>query len=264
MRIISSLYDFTDTDVWNGRYRTIECKKALSPSKLPGIDYALNPYGGCAHGCVYCYAPEVTHTPWEEWRCIRVRGNIVERLCKELPFVNGVIGIGTTTDPYQYAESRFGLTGQCLRVLRDNNFRIHIHTKSDLILRDVDILRNMKGVVGITVTNIDNRASKITEPGAPLPSKRFATLRSLSEEGIDTYALVGPVLNLLEGREREFVDAISSTGTKTVYIDSLNSRPVLSERLARMKITGSSTALEKIRKLASEDGLRVYDVFDRP
>ncbi|MFA7149998.1 MAG: radical SAM protein, partial [Candidatus Methanomethylophilaceae archaeon] len=134
----------------------------------------------------------------------------------------------------------------------------------DLIMRDLDILRNMKGVVGITVTNIDNRASKITEPGAPLPSKRFATLRSLSEEGIDTYALVGPVLNLLEGREREFVDAISSTGTKTVYIDSLNSRPVLSERLARMKITGSSTALEKIRKLASEDGLRVYDVFDRP
>ena len=257
------MYDFTDADIWNGQYRIVECKKALSPSKLPGIDYALNPYGGCAHGCVYCYAPEVTHTPWNEWRRIRVKSNIVERLGKELSFVDGVIGIGTTTDPYQYAESRFRLTEQCLRSLKDNDCKIHVHTKSDLILRDIDILGDMKSTIGITVTNIDDRASKITEPGAPLPSKRFAALKALSEEGIDTYALVGPVLNLLDGKEKEFVDAVLSTGTKTMYIDSLNNRPLLSERLAKMNIAGSSAALEKIRKLASDGGLWVYDVFNR-
>jgi DNA repair photolyase len=257
------LYDFTDADAWDGPYKVVECKKALSPSKLPDIDYALNPYGGCAHGCVYCYAPEVTHSSWNEWRIVRVKSNVAERLGKELSYVDGVIGIGTTTDPYQYAESRFRLTEQCLHILKEKDCRVHIHTKSDLILRDVDLIQEMKSTVGITVTNIDDRASKITEPGAPLPSRRFLALKNLSEAGIDTYALVGPVLNLLEGRERDFVDAVLSTGTKKIYIDSLNSRPLLSERLSKMNIVGSSAALEKIRRLASKDGLWVYDVFNR-
>jgi len=233
----------------------------LSPSGLPGIDYALNPYGGCEHGCVYCYAPEVLHTDWKDWRVVKVRSNIPDRLSKELSGLDGTIGIGTVTDPYQYAEKRFKLTQRCLKILKERDFRIHLHTKSDLVLRDADLLASMRGEVGVTITGIDEKYSKITEPGAPLPVKRLYALEQLTSRGVDTYALIGPILNHLEGNEKDFVDAVVSTGVKRVFIDSLNLRPQLMERLNRMNIRGSEEAKENIRKLAVDSGLIVKNVF---
>jgi DNA repair photolyase len=258
---ITDLIEFQEREEWDGLYRITECKRALSPSGLPGIDYALNPYGGCEHGCVYCYAPEVLHTEWKDWRVVKVRTNITDRLAKELVGLSGTVGIGTVTDPYQYAEKRFLLTKNCLEILKAKDFRVHIHTKSDLILRDTELIASMKGEVGITITTLDDKRSKITEPGAPLPDKRLNTLKKLTDAGIDTYALVGPVLDHLEGHEKELVDAITATGTKRMSIDSLNGRPQLSERLSRMNIHGSDRAKEKIRSYAMNAGIRVEDVF---
>ena len=153
------------------------------------------------------------------------------------------------------------LTRHCLSVMEGHGLRYHIHTKSDLILRDLDLLSRMKGEVGVTLTGLDDRISKITEPGAPLPGKRLETLKTLTGEGIDTYALVGPVLKFLEGKEEEFVEAVAATGTKRMCLDRLNLRPLLSERLERMNITGSVSALEKIRVLAKDAGIEVSDVF---
>jgi len=175
--------------------------------------------------------------------------------------LDGTIGIGTVTDPYQYAEKRFKLTQKCLFILNERDFRIHLHTKSDLVLRDTELLASMRGEVGITVTSIEDRYSKITEPGAPLPSKRLEALKQLTSAGIDTYALIGPVLNHLEGKEEDFVNAVASTGVKRVYIDALNPRPLLMERLNRMNIRGSETSKEKIRQFAMGSGLSVKDVF---
>jgi DNA repair photolyase len=261
LRIITNLLDFTSDEDWDGIYETVKCKRALSPSKLPEMDYALNPYGGCEHGCVYCYAPEVTHTDWKGWRIVRVKINIADRLAKELTNVRGVVGIGTVTDPYQYAEKRFMLTRQCLEVLKNKGTKIHIHTKSDLILRDRDLISSMESEVGITLTTLDDRISCITEPGAPLPARRLNALKELTDAGIGTYALVGPVLNTLEGKEEDFVNAIVSAGTKRMSLDRLNLRPKMTERLSRMGIKGSDRALEKIRKLSEDAGLEVSDVF---
>jgi DNA repair photolyase len=258
---MSSLLDFTDGKEWNGPYVIAECKKALSPSKLPGIDHALNPYGGCGHGCLYCYAPELTYTEWEDWRTVRIKANIESRLGKELKNVKGTIGIGTTTDPYQPAEERFELTKKCLIKLKEKGMRIHLHTKSDLILRDISILKEMEGDVAITITSVDERISKIIEPYAPSPARRLKALKELTEAGIDTYALVGPILSVLEGNEKEFVNAIVSTGTKRMYLDKLNERPLLKERMDAVKIKGSPKAKERIRSLAEAAGMKVYDVF---
>ena len=192
---------------------------------------------------------------------VKVRSNIPDRLSKELAGLEGTIGIGTVTDPYQYAEKRFRLTLKCLEILKERNFRIHLHTKSDLILRDIDLISGMKGEVGITITTIIEKYSKITEPGAPLPKQRLETLKRLCDKGVDAYALIGPVLNHLEGIEEQFVDSIVATGVKRVFIDSLNSRPYLTARLSRMNIRGSDRSKEKIRKLASDAGLEVKDVF---
>ncbi len=258
---ITNLYDFNGID-YSGKCELIECKKALSPSKLPDMDYALNPYSGCEHGCIYCYAPEVTHSEWETWRIVRVKINITDRLLKELPYAEGIIGIGTVTDPYQSAESKYQLTRQCLEILRNNDREIHMHTKSDLILRDKDIIAEMKGLVAVTITGIDDKFSKITEPGAPLPSKRLNTLKELTECGIRTYALVGPVLSHLEGKEKEFVESIADTGVKLMYIDKLNRRPLLNERLKRRNIEGGSAdCLLKIKEFSTSYGIEIRNVF---
>ena len=258
---MSNLLEFTEGSGWNGNYVITRCRKALSPSKLPGIDHALNPYGGCGHGCLYCYAPELTYTEWDDWHIIRVKMGIEGRLGKEIGAVKGTIGIGTTTDPYQPAEERFELTRKCLIKLKEKGMRIHLHTKSDLILRDLPLLREMNGEVGITITAVNAETSKITEPNAPSPEQRINALAKLTSAGIDTYALAGPVLSVLDGKEKEFVDMIASTETKRMFLDSLNGRPLLSQRMNAIGIKNSEKAKEKIRTLAASAGIKVFDVF---
>lgn len=182
-------------------------------------------------------------------------------MSREITSLSGVIGIGTVTDPYQYAEKRFCLTRSCLEVIGRSDMGIHIHTKSDLILRDVDLISKMKGQVGVTITGLDENRSKMTEPGAPMPKARLDTLSELVNEGIDCYALIGPVLDHLEGNERELADAIISTGVKRAVIDSLNLRPKLSERLDRMGIKGSTEAEKKISQFLLESGIDVERAF---
>lgn len=241
----------------------VRCRRALAPSALPEMDYALNPYSGCEHGCVYCYAPEVTHTDWSSWRVVGVKVNVAERLAKELSGLKGTIGIGTVTDPYQAAEARFGLTRECLEVLSGRGFPIHMHTKSDLILRDLDLLKGFEGQVAVTLTTVDEKVSKVTEPGAPLPDARLRALKELTSAGLNTYALIAPVLDRLEGKEEDFCRAVADTGVKRAALDPLNLRPEMSKRLARMNIKGSMASLEKVRRLLAEEGIEVRDVFPR-
>ncbi len=246
---------------WDGVYEIIECKKALSPSGLPDIDYALNPYSGCEHGCIYCYGPNTTHSELSTWRVVRVRRNIPDRLLRELPAVDGTIGIGTVTDPYQYAEKRFRLTRFCLEVLRSKNRRIHLHTKSDLVTRDIDLLQEISGVTGVTITTLDDRVSKMTEPGAPLPSKRLHALSELAAAGVNVYALVAPVMSTLEGKERELVEAVHEAGVRTIYYNSLHLHYIDPTRILRMGITQSTPAEQELKRWGHELGVDVIDVF---
>lgn len=255
------LMDFINADAWDGPYEAVECRKALSPSRLPGLNYALNPYGGCTHGCVYCYAPEVTHAEWRTWRVVRVRVNIAERLSRELRGLSGTIGIGTVTDPYQEPERRFELTRSCLDVLQGSGMSVNIMTKSDLVLRDIDLIAGLDHAVGMTLTTTDDSISKRLEPGAPLPGRRIAALKALADAGIRTYILLGPLMSVIEGRERELADAVLSTGARLASIDGLNLRPQLSERLGRMGVGPSRSSVMLVRRYLEEGGLRVEDAF---
>lgn len=263
MRTISNLDDFVeDNSGYDGKYEIIQCKRALSPSGLPEMDFALNPYTGCDHGCLYCYAPGVTHRDWDTWRVVRVKINIADRLSKEIKYADGTIGIGTVTDPYQRAETKFELTRRCLQIISLAGKPIHMHTKSDLILRDTDLLSEIDSIVGITVTGIDDRASKIAEPGAPLPARRLEALKQLTSAGIRTYALIGPILSHLEGNEESFIDAIARTGTTMIYLDKLNMRNVPEERLTRRHIFGGSpVCLQRLKSFAEAVGIECNDVF---
>jgi DNA repair photolyase len=219
------------------RYTETTCKTALSKSLLPGLDYSLNPYTGCGHGCIYCYAPATLRyggpEPWGTF--VTAKTNIpamLERELRRMP--RGVVGISTVTDPYQPAESRLKLTRSCLEVLRAKQFPVCIQTKSALVIRDIDLIRDFRvKEVGLTVTTLDDEASAILEPGASLPRERLDALKRLTDAGIPTWAFVGP---LVPG----FVDAASlsrlltsvkEAGAGKVLVDKLRLKPGLWEKM---------------------------------
>ena len=261
---MANLYDFIEKGEWDGKFRTVECSRALSPSGIPGLDFVVNPYGGCNHGCVYCYAPEVTHSDWKDWRVVKVRSNMATRLARELKNIdhNAIIGLGSSTDPYQYAESRFQITRDCLTVLKRFNSTVHIITKSDLVTRDIDLLKEMDCTVGMTITGIDERMSKITEPGAPMPERRLAALKELIDNGITAYVMGDPMMSQIEGHESEYVEALASTGVRSIEVGPVNYRPELRARMERMHLRSASVmSIEKIKRLALAKGFRVNDLF---
>lgn len=220
--------------------RRVQCKTALSRSGLPGLDWALNPYRGCGHACSYCYAQDVTRfemaRPWGD--VVEVKVNIVSRLKDELRNgVRGVYGIGTVTDPYQPAERKFELTRRCLEVLRREGAKVSILTKSDLVLRDLDLLRGWEGAeVGVSIGCSDDRIAQVIEPGAPSPSTRFSALKSLSEAGIDIYLMAAPIVSPYCDSEQQLVELVTratAARVRRLMWDKFNPKPCAGARLRR-------------------------------
>jgi len=179
--------------------REIKAKSILTKSGIPGVDYCVNPYVGCSHGCRYCYATFMKrysgHT--EAWGgFVDVKINAPEILQKQLKRARmGRVMISSVTDAYQPIESKYKLTRQCLEALLQCQFPVDILTKSPLVLRDMDIIKKFKDIeAGITITTNDEKMQKIFEPNAPSIMARIRTLKALHDKGIYTYAFIGPVL----------------------------------------------------------------------
>lgn len=207
--------------------KTIEvaCKYAISPSRLPGYDYALNPYRGCGHGCTYCYAPDVLRETREWGNFVDVKRNMPTILAKEVKRKKkGVVGIGTVTDAYQPIEKKFEVTRFSLEQLLKEDFPICIQTKSDLVLRDLDLIRRFSdSEVGFTVAFLDEGTRKLFEPNASPIERRLSTLRTLSDESVKTWAFIGPILPHVSLNELlELARQIANTGVDHVLVDKLN------------------------------------------
>ncbi len=227
--------------------RLVECKSAISPSRLPGLDWAINPYRGCAHACRYCYAQDVTRFEMgREWgSVVEAKTNIVSRLKKELEKgATGVYGIGTVTDPYQPAEKEYELTRGCLVQLKRAKARVSILTKSDLVLRDSDILSDWDGSeVGVSIGCPHDEVASYTEPGACPPSRRFAALARLSEAGIASYLMAAPILpGIGDSREalEDLVQRAADAGVSRIIWDVFNPKPLAT---ARLKLALSSKGI---------------------
>ncbi|MDD4307646.1 MAG: radical SAM protein [Thermoplasmata archaeon] len=219
--------------------REAKASTALSPSKLPGLDWALNPYRGCQHGCVYCYSADVMHMSAEdEWGTfVEVRRNIPVILAREKKKCSGTVGLGTVTDPYQPIEGKTMLTRYCLEQLAAGECRVCIQTKSDLVTRDIDILRTMKGAeVGITVSTMNPEIAAMLEPGAPEPAKRMAALAMLSGAGISTWVFLGPIIPGMNDSSESMeavIKAAKQAGCSKVIYDKLRLKPILRERMKK-------------------------------
>ena len=209
--------------------KEIECKSILTKSGIEGVDYALNPYVGCAHGCVYCYASFMKRFTGhkEEWGTfVDVKVNAAEVLARQMRRAKkGSVVPSTVTDPYQPLEEGYEITHACLEVLRDYDFPVSILTKSDLVLRDLDLLRSLKDVeVGFTITTLDDEVQRVLEPHSPPASARLAALAELAGAGVKTWAFCGPLLPFLSDGEEQ-IDALfgelSRVGVSYIIVDSM-------------------------------------------
>jgi DNA repair photolyase len=204
-------------------------RRIITRNDSPDIsfDRSINPYRGCEHGCVYCFA-RPTHaylglSPGLDFESkLFMKPNAPELLERELSapgYQPKIIAIGTNTDPYQPIERRHQIMRRILEVLERAGHPVGIVTKSALVLRDLDILARMASrdlvKVALSVTTLDPTLARIMEPRASTPPRRLEALRQLVNAGIPTSTLVAPVIPAINDAEIErILEAVASTGVR--------------------------------------------------
>jgi DNA repair photolyase len=184
----------------------IKAKTILNHVKQPdnwfGLKYNMNLYRGCQHQCIYCDSRSECYR-LGDLADIRVKVNALELLEDVLPRkrVRGTIGFGSMNDLYMPIEKEYRLARGALEIIQHYQFPVHILTKSDLVVRDIDVLseiNQMYAAVSFTITTADDELASKVEPGAPLPSSRFRSMRELADAGILTGVTMMPILPFLE------------------------------------------------------------------
>ena len=208
------------------KINTIQCKTLLTKSRLPEADYCINPYVGCLHGCVYCYARFMKRfTGHDElWgRFLDVKINAREVLAKELARKpkRGMVLLGSVTDAYQPVERKYRITRGILEILLQHDFPVSVLTKSNLVVRDLDLFKQFSQCeVGLTVTTTEQEIACNFEPRSSTPQRRIGALNTLHQSGITTYAFIGPILPGLTDLEAVF--ATIQGKVNFVMAESLN------------------------------------------
>ncbi|QUL98726.1 MAG: radical SAM protein [Candidatus Fermentithermobacillus carboniphilus] len=277
--------------------REVTCRSALVRSGIPGVDYVINPYSGCLHRCVYCYASFMSRFhgnegEWGTWADAKV--NVAQILRKEMLLSRKVLSPGlqlgehpsapprvlrvmmaSVTDPYQPPERAYKLTRSCLEILSQlgksggwsasfkwEALELSILTKSDLVVRDLDILQDIPNAeVGMTITNPVDSISKRYEPGATPSSRRFEVLRRMSSAGLQTWGFFGPVLPYHSDSPRvirEMLIRFRDAGVRRVLVDRFNPYPSAVARFRQVAHPDAILALNRYLKnpLAYLDYLR--------
>jgi DNA repair photolyase len=197
--------------------REVFSKTVMTKTAIPGLDYCINPFVGCAHGCRYCYATFMKRftghlEPWGEF--IDVKVNAPQVLRRQLRRAKrGLVSLSTVTDPYQPVEKKYRITRKCLEALLEYQFPVSILTRSPLCLRDLDLFKQFKTIdVGLSITTHDEEMRKIFERNSPSIASRIEALKTLHGEKVSTYAFIGPMLPLdpaeLVGRLTGSVDEV--------------------------------------------------------
>lgn len=225
-----------------------QSQSIITPGKLPGSDYVVNPYSGCAFGCVYCYAEftrKFTNHINDEWgKYVDIKINTPElfekelqklagKISKRMVFKNGnkpVLFFGSVTDPYQGVEAKYELTRKCLEIIAESNIKnsveISLLTKSPLVTRDIERFKQIPNLeIGMTISSTDDNISKLFECYAPPSSLRIQALKKLNDVGLNTYAFVGPLLPHFVANEdslKKLFKAIKESGTRRVWVEHIN------------------------------------------
>ena len=229
------------------RIEEVTAKSIIVPSKLPDVDYVINPYTGCQFGCLYCYATFVgrfVNEPRSNWgNYVYVKSNAIALAKDQLSSwgakrKQSSILFSSVTDPYHGIERKYRLTRGILEVFVEQGYTgpISILTKSPLVIRDVELLKKINADVGLTITTTDDQLSRFLEVKAPLASRRLDTVTKLIQEGIRTYVFVGPLLPHFRYQPELLDDlfrAIADTGTQEVYVEHINLPKYVKDQMSK-------------------------------
>lgn len=176
----------------------MSCEKLLSPTSIEIADYVINPYRGCVYGCIYCYARKnkAFLKQQKKWGTfVDVKTNALEVLDQEMKKINPTrVLIGSITESYQPAENRYRLTRGVIKKLSDKNIPVTILTKSNLIVRDIDLLSKVAdNKICFTINTLDEGDKLVFEPFSSSIKARIKAVRELNEKGINAYVHIGPV-----------------------------------------------------------------------
>jgi len=238
----------------------------------------FNPYTGCDHKCVYCYAS--SYIP--NFADCRPKKDLLVTLKREAAKLNGeTISIANSSDPYPRAEVSAGLTRRCLEILSESNCKIQIITKSNLVVRDDDLLSKIPATVALTITTDDDQIAKLIEPNAPAPSQRLRAVQDLIKAGIPVSVRIDPIIPNLNDQPQKLITELANIGVKHLTCSTYKAKadnwmrltqamPTLMERLKPLyfqlgeKIGGSTLLskdvrykiLKSARDLAVENGMK--------
>ena len=185
----------------------------------------MNIYKGCCHGCIYCDSRSDCYGI-EDFDRVRIKENSINLIEKDLKSKRkkGIVATGAMSDPYNPFEEKFLLTRKALELIDKYNYGAAIATKSDLIIRDIDVLKRIKEhspvLCKITITTADDELSKKIEPNVCLSSERFKAIKKLSDEGIYTGILLMPILPFINDTEENIISIVrkaKENGAKFVY-----------------------------------------------
>ncbi len=210
-------------DPWNSKYCTCPLK------------YNLNPYTGCLHGCIYCYA----RTYIKDFNRPRVKDKLIPNIVADLSKIptGALIAMSNSSDPYTSPEDVLGMTRKALSRIIGRGHPVLIITKSDLVVRDIDILRKGRTVVSLTVTTLDEGVSRALEPNAPPPSRRIRALEKLARECIPTTARVDPIIPYVNDDVRmlkELIGELASVGVRQITASTLKVRGDILRRVCEV------------------------------
>ena len=199
--------------------------KVKDGSEWYGVDYNMNLYRGCSHGCIYCDSRSNCYHI-DNFDRVRGKENALYILEKELSKkrTKGVVGIGSMSDTYNPLEIKYEQTRGALKLISKYGFGVSIDTKSDLILRDLDLLKEINSknnvIIKFTITTPDDRLSKIIEPNVCVSSKRLEAIKTLNDNGIFAGIMLNPVLPFITDKEEDIktlVRLASEYGAKFIH-----------------------------------------------
>jgi DNA repair photolyase len=205
-----------------GKMHFVDAKGILTTS---GGRCGMNIYRGCTHGCIYCDSRSKCYQFTHAFEDIEVKQNAPQLLEAALKAKRKkcMIGTGSMSDPYMHCEEELGITRQCLEIIQRYGFGLAIQTKSDRILRDIDILdeinKESKCVVQMTLTTYDDKLCSILEPNVCNTKRRLEVLSKMRERGIPTIVWITPILPFINDTEenvRQILEACAETGVRGI------------------------------------------------
>jgi DNA repair photolyase len=182
----------------------------------------FNPYTGCDHNCLYCYA--TSYIP--NHNDCHPKKDLLATLKREAAKLNGeTISLCNSSDPYPRTEASQGLTRRCLEILSESNCRIQIITKSNLVTRDDDLLGKVPSTVALTITTDDDQLAKTLEPQAPPTSQRIRAAQDLTKAGIPVSIRIDPIIPNINDQTEKLISTLASIGVKHITASTYKAKP---------------------------------------